>query len=355
MSNIRISAMNKGITILFCGAVLSGCVKIRQQEQYEVKPVSVEVSVLEEIAGLDYRTYVGEIETETEVNVSFALGGKLTRIEVSNGSKVSAGSVIAHVDDKRQRSAVRTAKAQLDQAKDGYDRMKKVWEQGAVAEVKWIEMQSKLEQAQGVYELAMKELNDCVLRSPISGQVDQLNVSVGQQLVPGQRVCAIVGLNDVSVRFSVPETEVSRLSSGQIVEVKVPATGEDILQGTITEIGLSANKLAHSYEVIAVVQNKKEHRLLPGMVCKVRILAPRESGVVIPAACVQTRPDGQSVWVIENGVATRRAIEVSGYMQNGVEVSAGLNAGDTIVVKGYQKLFAGAETEIVNKKPPTLP
>ena len=324
----------------------TACKHIRPQERYEVLPVEVEVEVLQSDAGQNRRTYVGEIESGKQVNASFAYGGKLTYLGVKNGDKVRQGDVIARIDDQQQRNAVRTAKAQLDQAKDGYARMKKVWEQGAVAEVKWVEMQTKLEQAQSVYDLAQKNLADCVLHSPMAGQIDLLKVSAGQQLAPGQPLCSIVALDDVSVHFSVPENEVSRIRKGQEAQVTVPALGEEEMNGVITETGLTANRLAHSYEVTVVLRGKSDKRLLPGMVCKVLVAEEGNECVVVPAACVQTRPEGQSVWVIENGIAVRRAITAGGFVQNGVSVSEGLQAGDSLVVKGYQKLYTGAEIKI---------
>lgn len=325
--------------------LLAGCKRLREQEHYEVVPVEVGVQVLSEAETNNKRTYVGDIETATQVSPSFALGGKLTYIGVKNGDKIRKGDVIAKIDDQQQRNALRTAKAKLDQAKDAYQRMKKVWEQGAMAEVKWVEMQTALEQAQSMYDAAQKELADCTLRSPVSGQVDQLQVSVGQLLAPTQKVCTIVSLDDVSVHFSVPENEVSNLQKGQPVQVVVAALNNMELAGMITEIGLTANRFAHSYEVTAVLTDRQKQRLLPGMVCKVLLTESALSGIVIPASCVQTRPEGKSVWVIEEGVARRRRIEVNGFVRNGVLVSEGLALGDSLIVSGYQKLYTDAPVE----------
>ena len=66
----------------------------------------------------------------------------------------------------------------------------------------------------------------------------------------------------------------------------------------------------------------------------------------MPAKCVQTRPEGLSVWVVENGKAQRRPITSSEFAANGILVSSGLNPGDTLVTAGMQKLYSGAEITI---------
>lgn len=336
--------------LFFVLLLFPGCKQVRKQERFELKPVSVEVVETQACVSDNRRVYVGEIETGTQINLTFPLGGKLKQLAVKNGDVVKKGCLIARIDDQQQQAALRNAKAQLAQAKDACERVKKVWEQGAVAEVKWIEMQTKLEQAQSLYDMAQKNLDDCTLTAPVNGQIDGLQMSVGQQLAPEQRLCSIVALQNVSIRFSVPENEVRTIKKGQPCTAVVSAIGEDEFEGEISEIGLTANRLSHSYEVTMLL-HKRHASLLPGMVCKVLVDAAPSSGMVIPAACVQIHPEGPVVWVVgEDDIVTRRPVKVSEYVKNGVLVSEGLNMGEKVVVKGYQKLYDGAQVEIKNSK-----
>ena len=78
------------------------------------------------------------------------------------------------------------------------------------------------------------------------------------------------------------------------------------------------------------------------MVCKVTLDQPGTAGFIVPAKCVQTRPEGLSVWVVKNGKAQHRIITSSEFVANGVLVSSGLNPGDTVITTGIQKLYTNA-------------
>ena len=78
------------------------------------------------------------------------------------------------------------------------------------------------------------------------------------------------------------------------------------------------------------------------MVVKIRLNITSHSGIIIPASCVQTMPNGLAVWAVKNGKSYRRIIEVGDFVKNGVLVTNGLDYGDTVVTVGYQKLYNGA-------------
>jgi multidrug efflux pump subunit AcrA (membrane-fusion protein) len=85
------------------------------------------------------------------------------------------------------------------------------------------------------------------------------------------------------------------------------------------------------------------------MVCKVMLDQPDNQGFVVPAKCVQTRPEGLSVWVVKNGRVQRRLLTATEFVANGVLVTSGLLPGDTIVTAGMQKLYSNAEIMIEKK------
>ena len=114
---------------------------------------------------------------------------------------------------------------------------------------------------------------------------------------------------------------------------------------TITERGISANPLTHTYEVVADIQGKAAG-LKAGMVAKVQITNHQSqitnNDIVIPANCVLLKPEGPTVWVAEKTESrARRSITIDGYQADGVRVKTGLQAGDTLITEGYQKLYKG--------------
>lgn len=319
----------------------------RKAPQQAVSPVEVEVLVVDTVRGGLTRTYVGEVEEKLSVALSFPTGGRVERVYVREGDRVTAGQTIAVVNRANAQNAYNAAKATLQQAEDAYQRLKKVYDQGSLAEVKWVEMQAELDKARSMEQIARKQLDECTLTSPISGVVGECNAKVGSSLLPGEPAVTILDMGSVAVTFSVPESEINTVKVGEEAYVCVPALDNRMLTGNITERSVTASRLSHSYQVKIAFPNK-DKALLPGMVCKVMLGTSDDQGFVIPAKCVQTRPEGLSVWVVENGRAQHRLITSSEFVANGVLVSSGLHPGDTVVTAGMDKLYLNAELIIDN-------
>lgn len=324
-----------------------GCKRKAPQEKSD--PIAVEVMLVDTVSGSQTRTYVGEVEENLSVAVSFPMGGRVERVYVHEGDRVHEGQILATSNSATAQNAYKSAKASLEQAEDAYNRLKKVYEQGSLAEVKWVEMQTTLEQARSMEQIAKKQLEDCTLRAPVSGVVGSCNATAGASLLPGEPAVTILDLGKVCVTFSVPESEISSVRVGEDAYVYVPALGNRMMTGRITDRGVTSSRVSHSYQVKIAFPNS-DKSLLPGMVCKVLLEQPDNQGFVVPAKCVQTRPEGLSVWVVENGRARHRIITSSSFVANGVLVSSGLHPGDTVITAGMEKLYVNAECRMQNEE-----
>ena len=333
------------VIIGFC-LVAAGC-KHEKTTQNSAPPIAVEVMVTDTVSGSMTRTYVGTVEENLSVAASFPTGGRVERVYVREGDHVREGQTLVVINSSNAENTYNSAKASLQQAEDAYNRLKKVYEQGSLAEIKWVEMQTTLEKARSMEQIARKQLEDCTLKAPISGVVGSCNAQAGGSLLPGEPAVTLLDMGSVSVTFSVPESEIGSVKVGEEAYVLVPALDNKMLTGKITERSMTASKVSHSYQVKIAFANP-DKSLLPGMVCKVMLDQPESQGFVVPAKCVQTRPEGLSVWVVENGRAQHRLITSSQFVANGVMVTSGLHPGDTIITEGLQKLYTNAEVIINN-------
>jgi len=288
--------------------------------------------------------YVGTIEPAQTTPLSLQTTGRVVSVEVKNGQRVTAGQTILKVDDTQARNALQGAEAALQHAQDGYDRVAAVHEKGVVSDQKMVEISSQLQQAKSFYEAAKQQLEECTLTAPCDGVVDGLEAVIGQTIIPGTKLCTILDVSAYSVRFTVPENEIGSLADkGQVECAAVGA----VLPITVTEKGITANAVTHTYEVVARINGRAEG-LKAGMVATVKLKGERlkdEGDIVIPAKCILLKPEGHTVWVMEKGTAARRAIEIDGYRADGVRVASGLTIGDTLITEGYQKLYNGCKVE----------
>ena len=292
------------------------------------------------------RNYVGDIGSEQEVSLSFPLGGTLTKVAVKNGDYVVKGQLLAEVDATSATSLHATALATLRQAEDAYRRLEAVHREGGLSEVKWVEMETNLEKARQTEVSARKHMEDCTLRAPFSGVVSCGTPLVGQDMHPGEPFARLLDMRRLRVRFSVPEQEISLINVGDEALAEIPSMGNGQLILRISDKSLSANPLGHTYKVYASIVSGNVKNLLPDMVAKVHMKLNDLGGIVVPSGCVQTMPEGTVVWVVKNGKAEHRWIEVGDFMRNGVVVKTGLGVGDTVIIAGQQKLYTGAKVKM---------
>ena len=363
--------------IAFCLLLLSSCVH-KGEQSAAVPPVPVHVQVVTAGAPSPFSRYVGTVEAFREIPLSSQMAGRVLSVEVKDGERVRKGQVLLMVDSTQAVNAVRSAKATYRQAKDGYERAKQVYSKGAVTDQKMVEIESQLLEAQSLYEAAKQRLAECTLTAPGDGIIDGLDAVVGQTIIPGNVLCRLLDVRTFSVRFTVPEAEVGKLKveSGKLKGTVECAAVEKTLPIVITETGITANPLTHTYEVIARIQGGADV-LLAGMVGTVQItnyqspitnyqspitnhqspitnhqspITNHQSpitndNIVIPAKCILLKPAGHTVWLLESGQAVRREITIDGYQADGVRVLSGLHEGDTLIVEGYQKLYEGCKVE----------
>ncbi len=335
--------------VVLCGLLLpTSCARWQKKEADTTPPlVNVRISIVDASSSQVTRTYVGEVEENSSLSLSFATAGTVEQVYVREGDQVRKGDLLASVDKQKAHNAHDAAKAALAQAEDGYKRLKQVYDQGSIAEVKWVEMQTNLEKARSMEAIARKQLNDCDLYAPCDGIIGSCNAKIGANLLPGQSAMTLLDVTRVQVVFTVPENEIASIALGDQGSIEVPALNNQTFTGKIGDRSLSANRMAHTYKVKIALDNNRR-QLLPGMVCKVHLVQPDTDGFVVDGKAVQTRPDGLGVWCVSQGRAVRRMVEAGQFVANGVLITDGLTQGDTLIVEGQQKLYEGAVVNIQN-------
>ena len=229
--------------------------------------------------------------------------------------------------------------AALEQAEDAFRRMKELYDKGSLSEIKWVEIQSKLEQARSLEEIARKNLDDCRLYAPYDGVISEKMGESGLNVMSGVPVARLVSVNQLKVKVSVPETEISNIALSWEATIQVPALNDQCFKGTVIEKGIVANPLSRSYDVKIRIDNP-DKSLMPGMVVKVGLRSPEEKrSFILPAYIVQLDENNRTfVWVNNGGKAQRRFVTCGDYTAHGVTVVSGLDAGDEVIVEGQQKV-----------------
>ena len=295
---------------------------------------------------VERKVYVGTIEEDRSVALSFPLGGTLARSLVTEGELVRKGQLLAELNTTSAQQTYDATEATLTQAQDAYARLKQLYDAEALPEIKWIEVQTQLRKAEAAFEIARKNLEDCTLTAPFAGVIGKRFKETGEMALPGQPVVSVLDISRVKVAFPVPEQEIAAINGRTEIRLSVGALGDRAYEASNPEKGVVAHVMAHTYKVRAEVANP-DGQLLPGMVCRVEIAPQRDAAgeeFVLPLTAVRADGNGAHfVWLVQGDSVVRHGIEVGRMLDNGIVIKAGLRTGDRVVTDGIQKIGQGSK------------
>ena len=285
--------------------------------------------------------YSGSIEASQTVPLTFQTSGTVLRVLVNAGDAVHKGQLLATVDKADAQSMYELTNSKYNQAKDAYNRLKEVHDNGSLSEIKWVEMESNLQQAQSSVTIAKNNRKKTNLYSPDNGIIGKRNVEPGMSSIGTLAPLELVKIKTVYAKIAVAENEISKIKKGQKAESRVSALDDKIFDGVVTNVGVVADQISRTYEVKITVKNSGL-LLKPGMVCDVNlgITANKEVLTVPYQAVDKDRNNNNFVFVVdsEQKIAKKRIIHIGNYVNDNIEVLDGLSVGEKVVSEGKQRL-----------------
>lgn len=342
--------MKKFATLILCSALLSCAASCQLANLKRVRvapgPVNVRVEVAVQSSNVSQKNYIGTVESAKVAFISSPHGGVLRSLPVKQGQKIKEGQIVAQVHSQNVSSSYDLAKAALSQAKDGYDRARKMYAAGGITQVKMVEVQTKLEQARAAMAAAKSSLDDCTIRAPFSGEVARTFVHAGERVNIAQEILSIIDPDGLEVAISISENDISSIIVGEKATVVFPALGDSRTLAVVKTKDLVADPLSHSYRCTLRLLSIPAS-LMSGMACKVYLDSDNVKGIVVRADIIKVDSEGKYLWVVEQGKAVKRRVECGGYSGHGVVISSGLKVGDMIITDGSSKVSSGMAVNIV--------
>jgi membrane fusion protein (multidrug efflux system) len=313
----------------------------QKAEEAKIKPVSV--ATLDRETFRHYVELQGTVDAKNNVLVTPKTGGAVTKMYVKEGDNVSAGSVIAKIDDSILRESVEELKTQLSLITTLYEKQKNLWDQKIGTELQYLQAKNNKEALEKKLVTLNTQLSQSNVVAPMSGVVDQVNVKVGEMASPGIGVVRIVNLSNLKVSAKVSDTFAASVKKGDEVIVKFPDLNKEY-RARVSFVSTTVDPLSRTFTIEANLPSDRS--IKPNMMAQVQINdAIRKDALVIEQNYVQSTENGEVVYVVasEGGKNIARAKTVkTGLIYNGkVEILEGLNAGDQIITLGYQDVSDG--------------
>lgn len=250
----------------------------------------------------------GTLEAAQSATVRAQVGGTVRTVGPELGQSVTRGTVLARIDARglgdvasSTRTQVAAARAQLEVARREAERTRTLVEAGAIArreleqaETQVAAHQAALGQALAQRATAQQQLDDTVVRAPVSGVVAQREVNAGDVVAPGATLYQIIDPSSVRLSASVPSDQLGALAVGQPVRFTVHGYPDQTFTGALSRIAPAADPATKQVAILVDIPNPT-HRLLAGLFARGRITAQTATGVVVPAAAIDSRGETPSV------------------------------------------------------------
>ena len=391
------------LALLLC-SLFSGCGK-KQPLSKEESSTAVEVVQVSRTDMNKIYNTSGQIEASSEAAIASKVAGRVAGVNVKLGDRVEKGQVLFTIDSREASHSLAESEADLgikqvgydtaqlgydtaqlsydtavqalNDAQANYDRTSTLYESGAVSKTDMEDANTKLvnaslsleqarlglEQARLSLEQTKQEIDklhvtigtaqdnlaDHTVTAPIGGYIGEIDVDLGEMVSSSKDVVSIVGIDTVKVEASVPESVVNNINLGNKVPVTVDSLNKSV-EGTVTAIAPKADSTTMGYPVEITVANP-DGEIKPGMTVKINLVTETLQNVIaVPVDAVIDKDGQHIVYIVEDSKAKEIYVETGVSNDSQVEITKGLEAGQSIVVEGNRLLSDGQQVQVVIKQ-----
>lgn len=331
----------------------------QQQREYRlpVEVVSVETRNLEEtVRG------IGTLQALADVAISAETAGRVASLRFEEGSPVKQGDVLVELDSRKARSQLAAREAALEAARvrmanleRSFARQERLLEQALVSEEQFEQVRTELDSVRADLDrleaevaLSREQLQDTVIRAPFSGTISERRVDPGAYVSPGQTLAHLYQLDPLEFSFSLPERYAGVVANGQAVRVTTAAFPDRHFVGELSFISPSVDESTRTLKVKARVPNPNQE-LKPGAFATALVtVGARENRPMVPSEALVATRTGYMLFVVEDGVAHSRPVEIGLRHGDEVEITSGLRPGELVVRSGHMRLDPGVLVNILN-------
>ena len=367
---------NRSVLLLLLGfvfALLSFCRPPQKTESKQdaqaaaTAPVKVFKVVRQRIS--EKLFYTGTIEAWQKVNITPDVGGKIDRIYVNEGDRVSKGQVLAELDTlairlqlEQAEAALAVAQANFNNARTNWERMERLYKEKAVSEQQYEQVklgydsaEAQLSQAQAAVNLAKHNLNVSIMKAPFGGIIASKNAEVGDVINPmmggfspgsGGGVLTLVDFSRVKIRVEVSGADIRLIRKGQETLLRVPTVPGQEFRGTVQVVNMAADSQSKKFGVEVTVDNPSLV-LRPGTFGEIILeVQTHENALVVPQKAIL---ENTHLFIAQDGKAARSDVMLGLQNSTLVEILSGVKEGDLVITEGNFGLEDGTPVEITGE------
>lgn len=288
---------------------------------------------------------IGNIRANEEAEIRSEISRKIRGIYFREGAYVGRGQTLFKLDSDDLTAKLRRQEVDERLAITKLDREKMLIDKGLTSQEEYDVMEASLEQIRAEITMTRIDISKTYVRAPFSGIIGLRNVSNGAYVTPTNVLTTMQDVSKVKVDFSIPEKYIYLFQKGQKVRFTVDGLGGEFT-GEVYAYEPKVENNTRSLVLRAVCDNP-DKKLLPGTFANVTFnLSEKSDALLIPSQALIPKLKGQSVYVVREGKSMLVDVEIGERTENMIEVTSGLNAGDTILTTNLLRLKNNSAVKI---------
>jgi membrane fusion protein (multidrug efflux system) len=313
-------------------------------------PVSVAVATVEEKTLSNSFQLPASLAPIEESNIAANVAGKITRLSIENGSRVSKGQILGTIDSQLKLLNLEAIELSEAKLKRDYERTKELYEGKAATETDMLDAKYTYDNKRIEADQIRKQISDGNIVAPFNGIISNKSLNVGEFANIGTVIATIVNIEKLKAVVYVNEKDAYRLKPGQAVSISTEVYPGSEFKGKISFINPKGDA-SHNYLVEILIDNYAKNTLKAGTYVVVTFRSETNATAIqIPKIALAEGLKNPYVYVVNGNKVVVRKIVTGREAGENVEVVSGLQIGEQIVINGQINLLDGSIISIVSNK-----
>lgn len=317
---------------------LAGCSKKKKEDlsKKEDKPAIVDVIIASHQGISSITEANGSIVANEFVELHTEVSGRITYLNIPEGTNVAQGTVLARINDADLQAQLNKTRVQLELAQKTEQRLAKLLAVNGISQGEYDTALNQVNSLKADMAYTQVLIDKTVLRAPFSGLIGLRQISQGAYVSPTTIIATMQQVNKLKIDFTVPEEYAGIIRKGSVVEVAVEGQGKSRCKAVVIAREPQVNQTTRNLLIRASLSNCSAN---PGTFAKVYFNAgAARKSIMVPTNAIIPDDKNKKLVLVKNGVANYVVVETGVRQEGSVEITSGIADGDSIVVDGV--LFA---------------
>ncbi len=291
----------------------------------------------------------GTVLANEEVELRPEVSGKLVSVLFAEGTVVNKGDLLVKINDVDLQAQLKKLEIQYKLAKERESRLKGLLDIKGVSQEEYDVTSNHLQTIGADMDYTRAQIAKTEIRAPFTGKIGLKNVSEGSFVNNTNVIASMQQTAILKIDFTIPEKYAAIITVGDSVKFNVEGSKEKFI-AKVSAIEPKIDAETRNIKVRALYDNAAS-KVYPGAFAKVEVVSgKRQSSLMVPTEAVIPELKGKKVFISKGGKAMPVKIETGIRSSSLIEVTSGLNPGDTLITSGIMSLRPETSVKIIQLK-----